>query len=137
MRHARQRLRGRTMSIQVGALTSLAATSAVSGRLQHLPHPFKDLRQALRSGDLDAASSAYAALATAAPQALARKPDGLFAQIGTALAAGDLDGARSAFTTMLRSHLPRAGGQTAVPPQYEPAPSNLTSPGTGLVDLAA
>lgn len=122
------------MPIQVSTSTSLAATSAVSGRLQSLPHPFKDLRQALRSGDLDAASSAYAALATAAPKVLARKPDGLFAQIGTALAAGDLAGARSAFTTMLRGHLPRADGQTPVPPQDEPAPS---SPATGLVDLTA
>ena len=124
------------MSIQVTKSPSLGPLLTAASRLHDLRHPFKDLRQALRSSDLEAASSAYAALASEAPKVLARRPDGLVAQIGTALAAGDVEAARSAFATMLTSHLPQAGDWTPpAPPQEDPAPSSPVSLTTGPVDL--
>ena len=113
------------MSMQIGKSTSFAAISAIARRPHDLQHAFKDLRQSMRSGDLDAASSAYATLAAEAPNVLVLKPEGSFAQIGTALAASDMAAAQCAFETMVRSHLPRVGEQTTtIPPQNDdPAPA--------------
>lgn len=126
------------MSMHISNSTSFAATLAISRRPHELRHDFRDLRQALHSGDLAVASSAYAALASDAPNVLSRKPDGPFAQIGTALAAGDIAGAQSAYSTMVKSHLPNGGGQVpTLPPQNDPLPSSPVSLTTGLVNLMA
>lgn len=113
------------MSMQIGKSTSFVAVAVVATRPLEPRQPFKELRQSMRSGDLDAAASAYATLAAEAPNVLALKPEGPFAQIGTALAASDMAAARCAFETMVRSHLPRVNRQTgSVPPQNDdPAPA--------------
>ena len=126
------------MSMQISNSTSFAANAVSSHRPRELRQDFRDLRQALRSGDLDAASSAYAALASDAPKLVGRKPDGGLTQVGAALAAGDMAGAQTAFSTMLRSHLPRAGGHSMpAPPTEDPAPSAPVSLAPGAVDLTA
>jgi hypothetical protein len=93
----------------------------------------KDLAQALRAGDLGAASDAYAALAAKAPLRAERNPDGPFARIGTALAAGDLEGARDAFASVFAGHLPSRGGDAPLPQQATTPPSG---PG-GLLNVSA
>jgi hypothetical protein len=126
------------MSMQISNSMSLTATTGISNRPQQLRSELKDLRVALRSGDLDAASSAYAALASDAPKLLERKPDGAFAQIGKALAAGDLAGAQSAFATMVKSHLPQHAGHASLPPMpSDPAPSDPVSLAGGGLSVIA
>jgi hypothetical protein len=126
------------MSMQISHSMSLAATTGISQRPQQLRSEFNDLRVALRSGDLDAASSAYAALASDAPKLFARRPDGDFAQIGKALAAGDLAGAQSAFAMMVKSHRPQHAGHASMPPMpSDPAPSSPVSLAGGGLSVTA
>ncbi|HEY2559964.1 MAG TPA: hypothetical protein VGI48_09690 [Caldimonas sp.] len=75
----------------------------------------KALGQALKAGDLGAASEAYAALKAKAPDRGAQN-DGPFAQLGTALASGDLAAARAAFVQVFTSHLPKNGGDPPAVP---------------------
>ena len=122
------------MSMQISTSTSLTATSATAAQKRDHPFAFifKDLRKALSSGDLEAASSEYAKLASNAPKVLERRPEGLFAQIGTALAAGDLTGAKTAYANLVKGYLSHDGGQTpTVPPQNDPAPSSPAVSATG------
>lgn len=64
---------------------------------------FKQLGQALKAGDVDAAKTAYAAVVKNAPRATAANPDGAFAQVGQALNQGDLAGAQDAFKSVLKN----------------------------------
>ena len=78
--------------------------------------PLRALGQALRAGDLGAASEAYAAVKAKLPE-LTSRSDGPFADLGAALASGDLPAARAAFASVFTSHLPRnSGGATAAAP---------------------
>ena len=94
----------------------------------------KELAQALKAGDLGAASNAYAALAAKAPLRAERNPDGPFARIGSALAAGDLAGARQAFASVFTSHLPGRGGDAPLPQEAKTPAAN--GPGR-LLDVSA
>ena len=94
------------------------------------------LAQALKAGDLGAASDAYATLTSLAPQRAQRNPDGPFARIGAALGAGDLAGARSAFTSIFTSHLPGAGESAPAMPASDPAAPTRSGSG-GLLDVSA
>jgi hypothetical protein len=100
--------------------------------------PVRSLAQALKAGDLAAASDAYATLAAKAPKRAERNPDGPFARIGAALAAGDLAAARSAFASVFTSHLPGHREDASTTPAADP---NATAParnGTGgLLDVSA
>jgi hypothetical protein len=89
--------------------------------------PIRALAQALRAGDLGAASEAYATLEAKAPERAARN-DGSFAQLGAALGAGDLPGARAAFANIFTSHLPRNNGGD---PLATPGGGVATTPATG------
>jgi hypothetical protein len=95
----------------------------------------RDLAQALKAGDLGAASDAYAKLSAMAPKRAERNPDGGFARIGAALAAGDLGAARSAFASIFTSHLPAGGERAPVAPVADPAAP--TRSGRGLLDVSA
>ena len=122
------------MSMQISTSTSLTATSATAAQKRDhaFAFVFRDLRKALSSGDLEAASSEYAKLASNVPKLVANRPDGLFAQIGTALAAGDLAGAKTAYATLVKSYFSRDAGQTPnVPPQNDPAPTIPAVSATG------
>ena len=125
------------MLMHIGKSTSFAAAAATAPRPLEHRHPIKDLRHALRSGDLDAASNAYAKLVSNAPKVVARIPDGPFAQIGTALAAGDIAGAQSAFATMVKSHLPKRDGQTPTSPPTWPSDDNPISVAGGPLNVIA
>ena len=97
--------------------------------------PVRSLAQALKSGDLAAASDAYATLSAMAPQRAQRNPDGPFARVGSALAAGDLDAARAAFASIFTSRLPDGGERAPAAPASDPAAP--TRSGRGLLDVSA
>ena len=125
------------MSMQISTSTSVTATSATAAQKRDQPFAFvfRDLRKALGSGDLEAASSEYAKLASNVPKLVANRPDGLFAQIGTALAAGDMTGAKTAYANLVKGYLSHDRGQTpTVPTQSDPAPSS--PPVSSTVGLA-
>lgn len=123
------------MSMQISHSTSLTSATGIAQRPHALRNELKDLRLALRSGDLEAASSAYATLASDAPKVLERKPDGAFAQIGAALAAGDLAGARTAFATMVKARLLQHAPTPPMP--SDPAPSSPVSLTGGGLSITA
>lgn len=88
---------------------------------------FKDMAEALKSGNLDAARDAYADAVRNRPEGASWKPGSPFAQLGRALAQGDLDAARAAFAGMIRDRIDppvRATGMTAVESTANPAPSS-------------
>ena len=96
------------MTMQIRAL-DVPLSARPSTTAQDRRAPVRNLAQALKAGDLGAASDAYAKLASMAPKRAERNPDGPFARLGAALAAGDLDAARSAFASVFTSHLPGRG----------------------------
>jgi hypothetical protein len=97
----------------------------------------KDLAQALKVGDLGAASDAYAALAAKAPDRAERNPDGRFARIGAALAAGDLAGARAAFASVFTGQPPTRGGDAPPPPLPEQATTPVANGPGSLLNVSA
>ena len=118
-----------TMQIRATGAFSPEHTSATAHERRAA---IKDLAQALKAGDLGAASDAYATLAAKAPHRAERNPDGAFAQIGSALAAGDLAGARTAFASIFTGHeLPNRGGDAPLPVQATTGPAG-SGPGSVL-----
>jgi len=101
--------------------------------------PMRDLGKALKSGDLAAASQAYATLATKASDRVTQKADSPFSQLGAALASGDLAGARSAYASIFGSHLPQRGdGTQPVAASSASAANKTTATGPGaLLDVSA
>jgi hypothetical protein len=92
----------------------------------------KDLATALRKGDLDAATAAYATMTKDGTGMLASHPDTLVAKLGQELQSGDLAAAQQTFAGMALHHHHRtssgdgAGGGTA-----PPSPPTATT-GNGL-----
>jgi len=99
-------------------------------------HAFRQLGQALRAGDVDAAKQAYASVVRNAPEGASWNPDGPFAQLGKALADGDVDTAKSVFATMVKEHLPHRDHQAPAPVT---TPSGSSTGGTagGLLSVTA
>jgi hypothetical protein len=124
------------MTMQIRA-TGVSAPGFPSTMAHDRRAAVKDLAQALRAGDLGAASTAYATLASKAPQRAERNPDGPFAQLGTALAAGDLAGARAAFASVFTGHVPSRGGDSPPPPLPEQATAPARSGPGSLLDISA
>jgi len=124
------------MTMQIRA-TGVSAPSFPSTMAHERRAAVKDLAQALKAGDLGAASDAYATLAAKAPQRAERNPDGPFARLGTALAAGDLASARAAFASVFTSHLPSRGGDSPPPLLPEQAATPARSGPGSLLDVSA
>lgn len=91
---------------------------------------FKQLGQALKSGDLGAAKTAYASVVKNAPEGATWNPGSAFAQVGKSLGAGDLEGAKSAFKAALQNG--HAAG-TQQPITATDAPILTTSSSLNLV----
>jgi hypothetical protein len=121
------------MTTQIRALGSFRPEQTAS-HAHDRRAPVRSLAQALKAGDLAAASDAYATLTAKAPQRAQGNPDGAFARVGAALASGDLAGARSAFASIFTSHLP--GRSEATPTQPASDPTAPTRNG-GRLDVSA
>ena len=91
--------------------SGMSQVSGASG-WQQQRQAFQQLASALKSGDLDAAKTAFAAVAAKAPSA--SDPNSPLAQLGKALASGDIGAAQASFSAMRssgrhHSHGPSAG----------------------------
>jgi hypothetical protein len=117
-------------------ISNSTASAAVSGTPTRSPEQqaFKDLRQALRNGDLDAAKQAYGDILRNAPAGKTWNPDSAFAQVGKALVAGNLDAAKSAYAAMIQS---RNGGNPPVTSPGASADASAASTTPGQVNLVA
>jgi thioredoxin-like negative regulator of GroEL len=84
----------------MGMQISSASTASVGGASvwQQQRQNFNQLAQALKSGDLNAAKSAFAALSANSPNAA--NPNSPLAKIGQALQSGDVGAAQQAFSAM-------------------------------------
>lgn len=74
---------------------------------------FKQLSQALSSGDMSGARNAYASLVKNAPAAASWRPDSPFAQLGKALITGDMSAAQTSFDAMAVNRLKQGDGTQA------------------------
>jgi hypothetical protein len=119
------------MAMQISNSMSTSAVSWVSARSPE-QQAFKDLRIAMRGGDIDAAKQAFGAIVRNAPEGAKWNPESSFAQIGRALVAGDMDAAKSAYASMVKNHLPRNDVSPPVtqpiePPNFTPGQVSLTA----------
>jgi hypothetical protein len=94
-----------SLSIAGAAALSAPSPATALGRTHPMREAMRDLRQALRSSDLDASREAYAAILKNAPEG-AQFPRGTeFASIGRALATGDMAAAQQAFKNMFQGRI--------------------------------
>ena len=87
----------------------------------------KDLAAALKSGDLQAAQSAYATMTKDGSGKLASHPDTLMAKLGDALQAGDMASAQKIAAGMALRHQHRASGGDGAGGGTAPQPSGTTA----------
>jgi hypothetical protein len=125
------------MTMQIRAAGTSPSEHA-SRKASDRASPMRDLGKALKSGDLAAASAAYATLASKAPERVTQSPDSPFAKLGAALASGDLAAARSAYGNIFTSHLPQRGDSTQpVSPSSASSANPTTAASTGaLLDIS-
>jgi hypothetical protein len=124
------------MSLQIRNMPS--SSSALPPRAREHGQPLRAIGQALRAGDLAAASTAYSALADKATRFTTNNPDAPFSRLGAALAAGDLAGAKSAFAAMFTSRMPVSRDERPAPPDVvtDPVASASGQPGS-LLNVSA
>ncbi len=92
------------MSLQISSTAAQSAaqsTSASDGQKRR--QDFQQLAQALQSGDLGAAQSAYSTLSKDFPN-LTSNSNSPLAQVGKALQSGNLSGAQTAFASIHGGH---------------------------------
>ena len=124
------------MTLQIRNTPS--ASPAFASKHREHGQPLRAIGQALRSGDLEAASTAYSALAEKASAFAGRNPDSPFARLGAALSAGDLAGAKSAFAAIFTSRVPAPGDELPTPPAAVAASSATTTGTSGsLLNVSA
>lgn len=92
------------MDMQVSSSTTQSTQTASSSQFQQVRSDFKDLADALKSGNLSAAQSAYADLQKNAPPGAQNDPNNPLAKVGQALQQGDLSAAQSAFKSGMHAH---------------------------------
>jgi hypothetical protein len=120
------------------ALDGLAAAAAA-----HPPGPVRqasrDLAQALRRDDLDAARQAYVSLAKAMPDDAKLEPGAPFAALGKALVQGDVAAARAAAAEVFPHRVVGAGarGAPAVPTPVVSVPSSTGGAAGGQLNTVA
>jgi len=100
------------MDIQVSSSTTQSSQPTSSSQFQQVRSDFKDLAEALKSGNLSAAQSAYADLAKNAPPGALDDPKNPLAKIGQALQQGNLAAAQTAFKSGLHVHRGHRGSGT-------------------------
>jgi hypothetical protein len=113
-------------------LSSIGPASTPDGAVSSPPGPLRqasrDLVQALRSDDLDAARGAFVSLAKAMPEDAQWKPGSPFAALGKALVQGDIEAARTAAAEVF-PHRPMGGGDRTAP--VVPVPTTAVPSSTG------
>ena len=122
------------MSMSITSATASAVNSSITPHMSPERQAFKQLRDSLKSGDIDGAKQAYAAVIKNAPAGATLNPDSAFAQVGKDLQSGDLSGAQTAFKSVLENGMSarhvQSGGPVSVP--------TSTDTGTGVsVNLTA
>jgi TolA-binding protein len=112
------------MVMQISSST-LSPALATPTRSPAQRDAFKALAQTLKSGDLDGAKQAYAAIVRNAPDGATWNSQSPFAQLGRQLVAGDMTGAQSTFTDMVNGQIQhRDRGAPVVPPVTPPTGSS-------------
>jgi hypothetical protein len=115
------------MGMSISSSTATAASDSVS-RWQERKQAGKDLAAALKSGDLQAAQTAYATMTKDGTGKRASQADSPMARLGDALNAGDMAAAQKVAEGMVLRHHHRnhggngAGGGTAPQPLPQPSP---------------
>lgn len=92
------------MSMQSKSPLSGTAPTSSTAAWQTRKQDFQNLSDALQSGNLDKAKSAYAQLVKDSPTKATQDPNSPLSQIGAALQNGDVAGAQKAMTAMKSHH---------------------------------
>jgi len=105
------------MTISPIATTSSSANAGVQSSFQQQRSEFKQLSQALQSGDLGAAQKAYTALTQGATNSSSSLNQNSplaqdFQAIGKALQSGDINGAQTAFAQLQKDATAAASSQS-------------------------
>ncbi|MBV8603490.1 MAG: hypothetical protein JO224_02275 [Pelomonas sp.] len=134
------------MDMQISSSTNTQSTDGTTW--QQTREDFKDLADALKSGNLDAAKQAYADLSKNVPAAALNNPNSPLAKIGQALDSGDISGAQSAMKSMHAhrghgGHRPESSGSedgnpvSAIEATTTASPSPATSTTGNLLNEVA
>lgn len=100
------------MNVTTSLSTPVGTDSRSAGNPQKIRADMQAIEQALQSGDLDSATTAYTQLQNDAPwlakaansqSTTSNSPASLFATLGTALQSGDVSGAQKAFAQFQQS----------------------------------
>ena len=92
------------MSIQSNPDVSGSQSTSSTATWQQRKQDFQNLSQALQSGNVDQAKTAYAQLVKDSPASATKDPNGPLAQIGKSLQSGDIAGAQKAMSGMKSHH---------------------------------
>ncbi len=117
-----------TLSVNTSAMRPIASPPMRAPTAEG--QAFGSLARALRTGDVDAAKTAYADVIRNAPEGATLERGSPFARIGKALYQGDVETAKVAFADMVRvakGQLPPAAPPTTTP--VVPAPTASTTGG--------
>jgi len=95
------------MDMQISSSSNSQSTQ--QSQFQQFRTDFKDLADALKSGNLDEAKSAYADLTKNMPAAAQNDPNNPLAKVGQALQSGDLAAAQSALKSGMHAHRGHGG----------------------------
>jgi hypothetical protein len=105
------------MAITSSTASTVGTSQTGASAWQQRQQNFQALAQALNSGDLTAAKTAYAALTAnrsgGGSGSAANNPNSPLAQLGQALQNGDLAGAQTAFSAMRSGHHHHSGATSA------------------------
>ena len=125
------------MVMQISSSTPSPAL-ATSTRSPEQRDAIKTFAQTLKSGDLDGAKQAYAAIVRNAPDGATWNSQSPFAQLGRQLVAGDVSGAQSTFAEMIKGQIQHHDRSAPVDPPVTP-PTGSSTGGTagGLLNVVA
>lgn len=127
-----------SMSVNTSAMRPIASPPMRAPTAEG--QAFRSLAQSLRTGDVDAAKTAYADVIRNAPEGATLERGSPFVQVGAALRQGDLDAAKAAFADMVKSargQLPPVATPVAAPPRFVPAGAASTSSAGGTLNEIA
>jgi len=121
-------------SVQSNALAGAGTTGGPNSKHEACV----DLRKALRSGDLDAARTAFARVEKSTPKSVSDQPNSATAQMRTALASGDLQQAEALKHDAIRESRMADGPNTqhlpdSTPPNDWPVPTGSVDGSTGSI----
>ena len=118
------------MGMRVESSGASAQGASGASAWQQRRQDFHNLSQALQSGDLSGAQSAFAALSAGRSSQAASHPNSLFSQLGQALQGGNLSAAQQAFAQIQQ----RRQGEHEQPEASSPPASSSSA---GLLNVVA